>query len=80
MASTPITLLEVTAAAGFTAGSMPTKVRCGWSERSRSMAAAVAVLQASTMTSAPCVSSQAVMVDARSMMNSGGRSPYGACP
>ena len=52
VARTPTTPVLVSAAAGFTAGSMPTK-QIGYSFLNVAMAAAVAVLHATTMMSAP---------------------------
>ncbi|MNJ70833.1 hypothetical protein D3C77_673190 [compost metagenome] len=49
VANTPTTPLCVRCAAGLIAGSTPMMIRSGWRWRSGAMAAAVAVLQATTM-------------------------------
>ena len=49
VANTPITPLAVRWAAGLMAGSTPITIRPGWRARRSAMAAAVAVLQATTM-------------------------------
>ena len=63
-------------AAGFTAGSMPMNL-FWYSFRRVDMAAAVAVLQATTTMSAPLPRRRSVITLPRSLMNSGDFSPYG---
>ena len=77
VASTPTTPVLEPRAAGFTAGSMPTNGTCGHSLRSTSIAAAVAVLHATTTTSHPRPIRVADMVRERSTISSAGLLPYG---
>ena len=74
-----MTPVFVPRAAGLTAGSIPTKETAGYSSRSREMAAAVAVLQATTMMSAPIPRRMSVTARARSWMYVADFSPYGQC-
>ena len=74
VASTPMTPLLVPSAEGLTAGSIPTKGSANCARRC-AMAAAVAVLQATTITSAPRPESSFVMAVQRSRIKSADLSP-----
>ena len=78
VARTPTTPVFVALAAGFTAGSIPINLT-GNSSLSVAMAAAVAVLHATTMMSAPFSIRWRVIDLALSMIYSRVFSPYGQC-
>ncbi|MOA22269.1 hypothetical protein D3C78_1428160 [compost metagenome] len=75
VASTPTTPLRVAAAAGLTAGSMPTMGSPGCRSRSSATAATVAVLQATTNALAPSPRRKSAICRQRSRMYSGLFSP-----
>ena len=75
LASTPTTPLRVARQAGFTAGSMPTIGMGAYFSRRKSMAAAVAVLQATTTSLHPCATRKATASSARRRTSSRGRDP-----
>ena len=74
VASTPTTRERVRDAAGLTAGSIAT-IGSAKRARSDSTATAVAVLHATTIAFASWLTRNSVMVIARSITNSGERSP-----
>ena len=76
VAKTPTVPVFVNWAAGLIAGSIPMNFM-EYSSLSVRMAAAVAVLQATTIISAPSLMSMSVILRHLSMMNSIGFSPYG---
>ena len=75
VASTPTTPLRVARQAGFTAGSMPTMGRSAYFSRRKSMAAAVAVLQATTTILQPIPTSRETAASASARTSSRGREP-----
>ena len=75
VASTPTTPLRVFRQAGFTAGSMPTIGIGAYFSRRKSIAAAVAVLQATTTILHPCATRLATASSASRRTSSRGRDP-----
>ena len=75
VASTATTPVFERRAAGLTAGSTPTKGISGCFRRKRSIAAAVAVLQATTTTSQPRAISSSAFASERRAISSAGRFP-----
>ncbi len=75
MASTPTMRLRVSRQAGFTAGSMPTMGSAAYFPRRKSIAAAVAVLQATTTSLHPHPASAATDSSARRRTSPAGREP-----
>ena len=75
MASTPTTPLRVARQAGFTAGSIPTIGSGAYPARRLSIAAAVAVLQATTTSLHPASASRPTAASASRRTSSRGRDP-----
>ena len=75
MARTPTTPLRVCRHAGFTAGSMPTIGTPAYFARRKSIAAAVAVLHATTIILQPCPTRSSTAASAKARTSSRGRDP-----